>query len=280
MVHQAAFPKIDPRYYQIAFQSAFLIFGTWALGWHSEWSRILLTLGACLAVQSFFIIAGKQQWNSLLSALITGLGLSLLLQSTEWWVPVLASVIAISSKFIIRIHGKHIFNPANFGMALVILATGKAWVSPGQWGSDITYPISIVIAGIIVLSKVKRLETGFAFLGMLFLLEFGRRYVFLGWPIDLVLHRFSSGSLLVYALFMITDPMTTPNHKGARIIWASVLALITFVLSAKFQIYEAPVWALLILSLLTPLFDWFFKANKFQWKFPEINQSIQYEKLS
>jgi Na+-transporting NADH:ubiquinone oxidoreductase subunit NqrB len=132
-------------------------------------------------------------------------------------------------------------------------------------------------AGFIVCYKVKRAETGFIFLAVLFLLEFTKRYIYLGWPIDLVLHRFSSGSLLVYALFMITDPMTTPNHRAARILWASVLAIITFILSTRFQIYEAPIWALLILSPFTALFDKIFVADKYQWKIENTKVSL-YEK--
>lgn len=257
--------QTDARWYQIAFQSSFLLYGTLALGWNQDWWRILMLIGTCMAVQGVFVILGKQQWHSLRSALITGLGLSLLLRSSDWWVLILAAVIAISSKFLIRYKGKHIFNPANIGIAMAILITGKAWVSPGQWGSDYLYPFSILVAGIIVCYKVKRAQTGMIFLGTLFLLEFAKRYVYLGWPADLVLHRFSSGSLLVYALFMITDPMTTPNHRYARMMWAMVLAVITFLLANKFQIYEAPVWALFLLSPFTLLFDKVFKENKFNW---------------
>lgn len=265
----------DPRYYQIAFQSAFLIYGTWVLGWDQEIGRIALLMVLCLATQAFFILLGKQKPDSLKSAFITSLGLSLLLRSTEIWVLALAAVAAIAGKFLIRFNNKHVFNPANLGMAVAILFTGKAWVSPGQWGSDLMYPISIVLAGLIVCYKVKRAQTGLVFLGVLFLLEFTKRYIYLGWPADLVFHRFSSGSLLIYALFMITDPMTTPNHSGARVLWAAILAVLTFGLSNWFQIYEAPVWALLILSPFTPLFDRLRQAPRFQWNF-QTNTKAKY----
>ncbi|MBS3913916.1 MAG: RnfABCDGE type electron transport complex subunit D [Bacteroidetes bacterium] len=265
-MQEITLPQTDARWYQIGFQSAFLLFGTLVLGWQQEWWRLVLIIATCLSVQVFFIWRGLQNLQSFRSALITALGLCLLLRTSEWWVLVLAGAVAISSKFFIKINGKHIFNPANIGIVAAIFFTGKAWISPGQWGSDTLYPISILIAGFIVCYKVKRAQTGFIFLGILFALEFAKRYLFLGWPMDLVLHRFSSGSLLVYALFMITDPMTTPNHKLARMVWATILALLTFILSARYQIYEAPVWALFLLSPFTPLFDKLFQANKFEWK--------------
>ncbi len=255
----------DARYYQMGFQAAFLIFGTWVLGWQAEWLRILVIFISCFSVQAIWCYFTKTSYHGLKSAAITALGLCLMLRGNEIWPFVIAAILAISSKYIIRGKTKHIFNPANFGIVLCILLTGQVWISPGQWGSDSMFPIGILVAGLIVLLKVKRAETGFIFLGTLFLLEFGRRYLFLGWPMDLVLHRMSSGSLLVYALFMITDPMTTPNNRGARMIWAAVLAILTFILSWKFQLYEAPIWALFILSPLTWLFDRARKADKFHW---------------
>lgn len=257
---------MDPRYYQMAFQTVFLIYGTWALGWEHDLLRIALSMGCCLLFQTLFILWGKQDWHSLKSAFITGLGLSLLLRGSEPYVFVLAAFVAIVSKFFIRYKGKHIFNPANIGIAGVILLTGKAWISPGQWGSSYWYPLVLLVAGLIVLIKVKRAETGLVFLFTLFALEFSRKCLYLGWPADLVFHKMSSGSLWIYALFMITDPVTTPNSRKARIIWSVILAVITFLLTWKFQIYEAPVWALFIFSPLTLLFDRIWKANPFNWK--------------
>lgn len=278
MEKSVATNHIDPRYYQISFLLSFLLFGTWVLGWDQEILRIIVLVLTSVLTQVAFIVAGKSNWSGIKSALITSLGLSLLLRSQDYWVLMLAATIAISTKFLVQYKGKHIFNPANIGIVAAVLFTGKAWISPGQWGSDIWYPISILTAGIIVCLKVKRAQTGLLFLGVLFLLEFTKRYLYLGWPADLVLHRFSSGSLLVYALFMITDPMTTPNHPKARMIWASVLAIFTFVLSSFFQIYEAPIWALFFLSPVTPLFDKFFVAGKFEWV-SQINTKVKlYEK--
>jgi hypothetical protein len=74
-------PTEDPRFYQIAFQAGFLIFGSWALGWDQEWTRILVLMTVSLITQSIFVMLKQCQWNSLRSAAITGLGLGLLLRS-------------------------------------------------------------------------------------------------------------------------------------------------------------------------------------------------------
>src|SRR5215475_10259899 len=63
------------------------------------------------------------------SPLITGLSLSLLLRADEPWIHALAAVIAIGSKFVLRIDGKHIFNPAGFAIVVLLFTTGGVWIS-------------------------------------------------------------------------------------------------------------------------------------------------------
>ena len=89
--------------------------------------------------------------NSIPSALITSLGLSLLLRADHYSTIVLASIAAIVSKFLLRVYDKHIFNPANFGIITVLLLTPDAWVSPGQWGEESWYALLFVSAGGLVL---------------------------------------------------------------------------------------------------------------------------------
>ena len=76
------------------------------------------------------------------------------------------------------------------------------------------------VFGWFVLFRVGRLDTGLTFLATFAGLMFIRSYVYLGWPIDHFWHTLSSGTLLLFAFFMITDPVTTPNHPKARILWS------------------------------------------------------------
>ena len=75
----------------------------------------------------------------------------------------------------------------------------------------------------------------------------------------------STGSLLIFSFFMITDPKTIPNHTIARIAWAGAIAAIAFYLSAFKFINGAPIFVLVFAQLLVPLLDNFFKAKKFEW---------------
>ena len=92
-----------------------------------------------------------QSWKS---AAISALGLCLLLKVNLLSTAVIAAVVTIASKFLIRRGNKHIFNPANFGIIVTILLTENAWVSPGQWGSSFLLVGLIGIAGLMVLWRL------------------------------------------------------------------------------------------------------------------------------
>jgi Na+-transporting NADH:ubiquinone oxidoreductase subunit NqrB len=216
-------------------------------------------------VQTLFVLFKTNNWGSLKSALITALGLSLLLQSNSLEIYFIAAVVAICGKFIFRFRGKHIFNPANFGIITVLLFTNDAWVSPGQWGSNALLLMLVGCLGLIVLLRVKRLDTAFTFLFVFLGLHCIRNVFYLGWPADFFFHQLTTGSLLLFTFFMITDPMTTPSSKTARIIWASLVGVLAWWLSTKQFIHTAPLWALIALSPLVPLLDAFFPAQKFIW---------------
>lgn len=115
-----------------------------------------------------------------------------------------------------------------------------------------------------ILKRVGRWDTTTAFLGTYAGLE-AIRNIWLGWTWDVFLHRLTSGSLLLFALFMITDPRSIPNAKTGRIIWAVCIALLTFLLRNYFYISTAVFWALFAIAPLTILTDILWSAPRFSW---------------
>jgi Na+-transporting NADH:ubiquinone oxidoreductase subunit NqrB len=202
--------------------------------------------------------------SSLPSALITSLGLSLLLRADHYSTLILAGAVGIASKFLFRVQDKHLFNPANFGMITALFLTPDAWVSPGRWGEEGWYAVLFLGAGGLVLRRVGRWDTTIAFLGSYAGLE-AVRNLWLGWTWDVWAHRLMSGSLLLFALFMVTDPRSIPNSRTGRIIWAVAIALLTFVLRNYFFMSDAVFWALFFLSPLTLLIDFYLPSDRFSW---------------
>ncbi len=226
----------------------------------------MITFFTCLMSQWLGdTITGKNNLSSLKSAWISSLSITLMLRANLWWVFVLASVLTVGSKFLIKRKGKHVFNPTNFGIVISVLLSGNAWISPGQWGSDYIWWAFMGISGLTVLFQVGRWDTAFTFLAALAVFEFSRNVLWLGWPVDFFIHQFSSGTLLLFTFFMITDPVTTPSHRLARVLWSIVIAGLSAWLNWKYLLPGAPLYALFVMSAFTPLFDIIFKAKKFKW---------------
>lgn len=260
--------KLDARLYQLGFLSCFLLLGWLARDWTLQWSHLLTAIGVCVVVQLMALRWVQPQVEfalpMLYSPLITALGLSLLLRVDSPWTMALAATVAIGSKFVLRVGDKHIFNPANFGIVLALFVTQDAWVSPGQWGAALWLVGIFLAAGGLVLGKVGRWDTTAAFLGFYLGLEAWRN-LYLGWTWDVWGHRMMNGSLILFSLFMITDPRTIPNSRVARLMWALLIAALTFVLRNLLFVNTAVFWALFIVAPLTPLFDRLFVADRFIW---------------
>lgn len=277
----------DARNYQIIFLSLFLVLGVSTRDWTLQSGLILVVFLSCLLTQwwlSALVAYGKrnnnynfftfyrelhllvcpQVLNSLRSALITSLGLCLLLRSNSYSTMAIAGFMAIASKFLFTHRHKHFFNPANFGIIAVLLLTNDAWVSPGQWGTDWWYILLFLGFGGIVLKKVGRWHTSLTFFLAYAGLEAIRNF-WLGWSWDVWQHHLMNGSLLLFALFMLSDPRSIPNSQSARLIWSLAIALTTFILQHYFYLSTAIFWALFIISPLTIILDMIWTAPRFSW---------------
>ena len=272
----------DARDYQIAFLSLFLLLGLTTRDWTLKPAVIGVAIATALLTQA--LLTWGWPWSCSLriqkleaislpasqafnwrSPLISALGLSLLLRVDHLPTMALAACVAIASKFLGKVNGKHFFNPTNIGIVAALTLTHDAWVSPGQWGTEIWFALIFLGAGGMVLKRVGRWDTTAAFLGSYALLE-ALRNLYLGWTWDAWFHRLSSGSLLLFALFMVTDPRSIPNARPARLIWALSIATLTFILRNYFYVSTAVFWALFFLSPLTLWLDTLWQSERFQWR--------------
>lgn len=282
----------DHRDYQIIFLSCFLLLGLGTRDWTIQPMPIIIIVLSCVVTQwllsavvqiqkkrDFGDFTTKQividslispQVLNLRSSLITALGLCLLLRGNSYQTMILAGFMAIASKFLFRWRNKHFFNPANFGIISALLLTNDAWVSPGQWGTDWWYLLLFAGMGGVILKKVGRWDTSVTFLLVYASLE-AMRNLWLGWSWDVWLHQLSSGSLLLFALFMLTDPRSIPNATMGRICWAIAIAFTTVILQDYFYLTTAIFWALFIISPLTILLDMLWSAPRFMWKKLSVN---------
>lgn len=254
----------DPRWLQIASLGALLVYGVLALDLEIRVGAAAAVIAGCLAFQWLGTrLVGLPHYDPK-SALISGLGLALLLRtSSPLWL-LLVPLLTIGSKFVLRVRGRHVFNPTNFGLAAAMLLSDRAWVSPGQWGSLAIASFAAVCLGSVVVRRAERSDVTWAFLAAWLGLLFGRA-AWLGDPLAIPLHQIMNGTLLIFAFFMISDPKTTPDSRAGRILFACVVAAVAYVLRFVFYDTNALIWALAACSPLVPLLNLLLRGGRYDW---------------
>lgn len=258
----------DARHFQIVVLATLLAFNVGWIDFGAEPLNSLLAIVAALATQVTCTRIFRLPALDLRSPLITGFSLSLLLRADAAWVHAAAAAIAIGSKFILRVDGRHIWNPAGFAIvALIFLLPGHVWISPGQWGTSAWFVMLVSCAAFMVLNAARRGDVALFFLACHGAL-LATRALWLGDPLTIPLHQMQSGSLLIFAFFMITDPRTTPAARPGRFLFALAVALLAHWLAFGWQMRPALYVALIALSPFTLLIDRIFPAGRFAWRDP------------
>ena len=121
----------DPRLHLAAVIITLQVLGQTAFGFNVSIAQILIAIGTCavLEVGIAFFRQHVVMWPA--SAMLTGNGVAFILrvpgtQHGDWWslhgAWVFAGTAAVSllSKYVIRFRGRHVFNPSNFGLVLVL----------------------------------------------------------------------------------------------------------------------------------------------------------------
>ncbi|MSP18872.1 MAG: Na+-transporting NADH:ubiquinone oxidoreductase, subunit NqrB [Bdellovibrionales bacterium] len=255
---------MDPRFYQISFLASFLVLGGVFRDFRLGWLQVFVVIASGTLTQSLAILKFRLSWTTLRSALISSLGLLMLFRTQSYMLLGAASSLAILSKFVFRYRGKHFFNPTNFALCFFLLTSSAVWISPAQWGEEFLVFAWMGLLGILVTHRALRNDISYSFLGWYLLFLF-IRVLYLGQPYTVFFHQLKSGSLILFAFFMISDPKSTPDNRWGRIVFAGAVAALTYVI--KFQLYNpnALVLALFFLSPLTPLIDKLLPAKRFEW---------------
>lgn len=254
--------RADPRLFQIASLAVLLAANIAWFDFGAQPVQSAVTIAAAILFQAAFCrwFAAPFDWRS---PMISGLSLSLLLRTHDPALWIAAAGLAIGSKFLLRFRGKHLFNPAAFAIATLLLLA-DVWVSPGQWGTATWLVLLIASTGSLVLTRSARLDTALGFCicyGGLLLW----RCLWLGDPLTIPLHQVQTGSLLLFTCFMITDPRSTPDSRAGRMLFVAGVATLAYALQFVWQVRTGLYFALIAGSLATPMLDVILPAERFRW---------------
>ncbi len=208
-------------------------------------------LAICISVISAALVDSvatylrKKEFVLTESSIITGLIVSYVIASSQaWWIIALASILAISSKHIIRFKARHIFNPAAFGVLVAVFLLGAYTEWKGAYLWYIIIPFGVYFS-----FKIKKLELIISYFIASFIL-FGFQAVIQNVQIFNIL-----GYLNYFFIFiMLIEPMTTPMTYYGKIIFGSGAGVLIFILYA-FGIREAELLALACFNLTAPLLN-------------------------
>ncbi|MCA9511046.1 MAG: RnfABCDGE type electron transport complex subunit D [Myxococcota bacterium] len=199
------------------------------------------------------------------SALISSLSLCLLLRTGSATTAAAIAAVSVGSKAVLRVRGRHVFNPTAFGLVVGLVASDDVWVSPGQWGQAAWAAFAMASAGVAVVHRARRSDVTVAFLacyaGGLF-----ARAAWLGDPLAIPLHALQTGALVLFAFFMISDPRTTPDARAGRIAFAAAVAAgALFVQYGLFR-PNGLLLSLVACAPLVPLLDALVPAPRHAWR--------------
>src|SRR6185503_2265378 len=90
------------------------------------------------------------------------------------------------------------------------------------------------------------------------------RVLLLGQRFAVFEHQALSGAVILFAFFMISDPRSTPDARSMRIAFAFVVASVSHFLQFRLFWNDAPLWALLFVSPLSPILDWIRPHARFE----------------
>lgn len=257
--------RSDPRIYQIAVLGSLLVYGALALDFEVSPARVATSVGTALLAQAVCgRLFGHPRFDGR-SAAISGLSLALLLRTPGLPLLAVAAALAVASKFVLRLRGKHVFNPSCFAIVALLATTDNAWVSAGQWGNPALFGLAVAGAGGLVLYRAARWDVTLGFLACFAALVLGRA-AWLGDPLAVPLHGLRSGALLIFAFFMISDPKTVPDTRAGRLVFAAAVALgaawVEFGLHAR----NGLLWSLAACAPLVPLIDRCLPGRPYVWR--------------
>src|SRR6266566_1352354 len=235
--------RFDNRYVAPLFITSILLVGHLSYGILESYQRTALAIAAAIIAELILgrIFFGK--WLNLASAYITGISVGILVRSPAYWPYALCSVISIMSKYVLRVKGRHIWNPSNFGIAvLLFLAPETMAVLSIQWGNNYWSLLIIWILGSIIIWRARRFHISATYVVSFFLFAFLRSWI-TGDPWQAEVAPITGPMYQLFVFFMITDPKTTVKSKIGQCVVAFCIALAEFFLRLD-QVVYAPIYAL------------------------------------
>lgn len=276
----------DPRLKLAVVLLTVQVLGQTVLDFKLSIAQILVTIltGAVIEVAVTYRRDHVLAWPA--SAMLTANSVALLLRTTgtqhgDWWSLngihffVAAVVLALGSKYLLRPRGRHRFNPSNVALVWILLVVGPTGVFPQYlyWG-PLAAPVLVTVAVLVVgavwvlrpLGMLPMVAAYFATLGVLVgVSTLAGGSFFAIWHPTAVEGAFywvtivASPETMVFAFFMMSDPVTAPRSPRGRlafgVLTAAVGAGLLVFQPTEFGVKLAILASLTVTCALVPMFE-------------------------
>ena len=239
--------SLDNRYVPPAFITFILLAGHLSFGILESYPKTLLAIVVSIAIEMVLGQIFYRRWVHPASAYITGISVGILIRSPAFWPYALCSAISITSKYVLRVKGRHLWNPSNFGISVMLFVAGDAVASLSiQWGNHLWPMLVIWALGSIIIWRLRRFHITATYVLTFVAFAFLRSYM-TGGPWQAEVAPITGPMYQLFIFFMITDPKTTVRSKKGQCLVVVMVALVEMVLRLYESIY-APYYALFLVG--------------------------------
>ncbi len=253
--------QLDPRYFASFLITLILVLGEARYGILGGYDRLVIALGVCVATELVLSRLLRGAFANVSSAYITGISLALLIKprTALLWPFALGGFIAIASKYVLQIRGRHLWNPSNFAVSLLVVAApASVAILSHQWGNDLAVNAVIWGFGLAIVSRVGMLHVTLTYV-VSFIAFAALRHGLAGGPLMAELAPLTGPMYQLFIFFMVTDPKTTVSTVRGRMVVVAAVAAVEAAIRAAGDhhvsllsaLYPAP--PILALAMVGPL---------------------------
>jgi len=206
-----------------------LIVGSFVANIYLGWREVIVILLFSLMIEHLFLYFNKDRnFYFSYATLSTAVGVIVLMYATQFWIYLFAITLGLFQKHFLTIQGKHLFNPSNFSLMMVLLFFyHDAHMATGQLG-DAPWLVTIIsLLAVVILIRVDRWTIPLTF--VIFYLGF-EYFLVVGYDVTVlfedIYERLYAATFVLFIYFMLTDPPVTPSCKSMQVLYAFCIALI------------------------------------------------------
>lgn len=253
--------SLENRYLAPMFITCILAAAQLSFGVLESYARTVLAILTALCIE---LVVGRLfwgQWPHLASAYIAGISVGMLVRSPAIWPYALCSALSITSKYVLRVKGRHLWNPSNFGICVILLLAADTVASLSiQWGNYLPPMLIIWLLGSIIIWRLQRFHICATYV-VSFVLFAGVRSWMTGHPFLAEVAPITGPMYQLFIFFMITDPKTTVQTTWGQCVVAFLVALVEMLLRLHESV-QAPFYALFLVGPSANLLEIWWHARQ------------------